>query len=81
MAASQRQLQRYIFDLSRNFRLRTFYIFYCDVILQRNEFLWIFLGKGFHEKCKHTEIALNIQKHDFTSKKTLSFYHSRIATP
>ena len=36
------------------------YIFYSDVMLKRNEFLWIFfLSEGFGEKCKHTELALN----------------------
>ena len=40
MAASQRQLQRYIY--LRNSKLQIFYISYCDVMLKRNEFLWIF---------------------------------------
>ena len=40
-----------------------------------------FFCKGFHEKCEHTEIALNIiQKQYFTSKNRLSFHYSRIAT-
>ena len=40
-----------------------------------------FFSKGFHEKCEHTEIALNIiQKQYFTSKNRLSFHYSRIAT-
>ena len=37
MAASQRQLQRYIYF--RNSRLHMFYISYSDVMLKRNEFL------------------------------------------
>ena len=41
MAASQRQLQRHIIDL-RNSKLQIFYISYCDVMLKRSEFLWIF---------------------------------------
>ena len=40
MAAFQRQLQRYIYF--RNSRLHMFYISYSDVMLKRNEFLWIF---------------------------------------
>ena len=66
MAASQRQLQRYIY--SRNSRLHMFYISYSDVMLKRNEFLCIFfLSEGFGEKCKHTELALNfIQKQYFS---------------
>ena len=80
MAASQRQLQRYIY--LRNSTLQIFYISYCDVMLKRNELLWIFLGKDFCEKCKHTEIALNvIQKQYFSSKNPFSFHYSRIATP
>ena len=57
MAASQRQLQRYIYF--RTFKLDIFYISYCDVMLKRNEFYGFELGKGFHEKCKHTELAIN----------------------
>ena len=40
MAASQRQLQSYL--SLRNSKLQIFYISYCDVMLKRNEFLWIF---------------------------------------
>ena len=40
MAASQGQLQRYV--SLRNSKLQIFYISYCDVMLKRNEFLWIF---------------------------------------
>ena len=40
MAASQRQLQRYIYFW--NSRLHIFYISYSDVMLKKNEFLWIF---------------------------------------
>ena len=51
----------------RNSRLHIFYISYIsyfDVMLKRNEFLWILLSDGFEEKCKLTELALNfIQKH------------------
>ena len=45
-----------------------FYISYFDVVLKRNEFLWIFfLSKGFDEKCKETELAWNfIQKQYFS---------------
>ena len=40
------------------------------------------LGRGFREKCKHTEIALNIiQRKYFSSKNPFSFHYSRIATP
>ena len=60
MTASQRQLQKYAY--LRNSKLHIFYISYCDVVLKRNKFLWTFV-KGFREKCKHTELALNfIQK-------------------
>ena len=48
----------------KNSRLHQFCISYFDVTLKRNEFLRIFLSKGFDEKCKQTELALNfIQKH------------------
>ena len=40
MAASQRQLQRYIY--LRNSKLQIFYISYCDVMLKRNELLLFF---------------------------------------
>ena len=40
MAASQGQLQRY--TCLRNSKLHIFYISYCDVMLKRNEFSWIF---------------------------------------
>ena len=60
MAASQGQLQRYIY--LRNSKLHIFYISYCDVMLKR-DFYGFLLGKGFREKCKHTEVVLNfIQK-------------------
>ena len=36
----------------KNSRLHIFYISYFDVMLKRNEFFWIFLSKGFDEKCK-----------------------------
>ena len=49
----------------KNSRLHIFYISYFDVMLRRNEFLWIFF-KGFDEKCTQTELALNfIQKQYF----------------
>ena len=58
MDATQIQQQRYIYF--RNSRLHMLYIFYSDVMLKRNEFLWIFfLSEGFDEKCKHLELALN----------------------
>ena len=61
-------MQRYIYF--RNSRLRIFDISYCDyyeVTLKRNEFLRIFLSKGFDEKCKHTKLAVYfIQKQDFS---------------
>ena len=64
-----------------NSKFTYFCISYCDVMLKRREFLWIFSGKGFHEKCKHTEIALNIiQKQYFGSKNRFSFHYSRITT-
>ena len=40
MVASQRQLQSYV--SLRNSKLQIFYISYCDIMLKRNEFLWIF---------------------------------------
>ena len=62
MAASQRQLQRYIYF--RNSRLHMFYISYSDVMLI---FMNIFSSEGFGKKCKHTEVALNfIQKQYFS---------------
>ena len=68
-------------EFLRNSKLQIFHIFYCDVMLKRNEFFWIFLGKGLREKCKHTEIALNIiQKQYFSSNNPFSFHYSRIAT-
>ena len=52
-----------IYILEIVYILHIFYISYFDVTLKRNEFLWIFLSKGFGEKCKPTELALNfIQK-------------------
>ena len=51
----------------KNSRLHVFYISYFDVMLKRNEVLWIFISKGFDEKCKQTELALNlIQKQYFS---------------
>ena len=41
----------YIF---KNSRLQIFYISHFDVTLKSDEFLWIFLSKGFDEKCKQT---------------------------
>ena len=43
MAASQRQLQRYIY-LRKSYTYFTFLT--CDVILESNEFFGFFLGKG-----------------------------------
>ena len=44
----------------KNSRLHIFYVY---LMLKRNEFLWIFLSKGF----KQTELALNfIQKQYFS---------------
>ena len=77
IAASQRQLQRYNY-----FRNSGFHIFnssHSGVMLKRNEFLWIYVGKGFRERCKHTELALNfIRKQYFLYKKPifLSFHYS-----
>ena len=68
MAASRRQLQRYI--CFRNYRLRIFDISYCDyydVMLKKNEFLRIFSSKSFGEKCKHTKLPVYfIQKQYFS---------------
>ena len=62
MAASERQLQRYIY--SRNSRL---HICYSDVMLKGNKLMNIFSSQGFGEKCEHTELALNfIQKQYFS---------------
>ena len=44
-----------------------FYISYFDVMLKRNEFLWLFLSKGFAEKWKHTELALNFFQKQYFS--------------
>ena len=58
MAASQRQLQRYIFFsfLTRRRHAR-----------EERVFMNIFLSEGFGEKSKHTELALNfIQKQYFS---------------
>ena len=42
----------------KNSRLHIFYISYFDVMLKRNEFLWIFfLSKDFDEKCRQTELG------------------------
>ena len=44
-------------------------------------FYGFLLGKGFHEKCKYAELALNfIQKQKFSPKKTFSFHYSQIVT-
>ena len=80
MAASQRQLQKY--TCLRNSKLHIFCISYCDVMLKRNEFSWIFFRWRFLRNSKHTEIALNIiQKQYFSSKNPLFFHYNRIATP
>ena len=51
----------------RNSRLHMFYISYFDVMLERTNFYGFFLGNGFDEKCKLTELALNfIPKQYFT---------------
>ena len=48
-------------------KLNIFYISDFDVMLKRDEFLPIFLSKGFDEKYKETELALNfIQKQCFS---------------
>ena len=48
-------------------KLHIFYISYFDVMLKRDKFLRIFLSKGFDEKYKETELALNfIQKQYFS---------------
>ena len=47
-------------------KLNIFYISDFDVMLKRDEFLRIFLSKGFDEKYKETELALNfIEKQYF----------------
>ena len=44
-------------------------------------FYGFLLGKGFREKCKRIELALNfIQKQYFSPKKPFSFHYSRIKT-
>ena len=51
----------------KNSRLHMFYISYFDIMLKRNEVLWIFLSKVFNEKCKQTKFASNyIQKQYFS---------------
>ena len=55
MAASQRQLQRYIY--SRNSRLHMFYISYSDVMLERDKFLWIFFKWRFQRKVSAHRIS------------------------
>ena len=48
-------------------------------MLKRDEFL---LSKGFHEKCRHTELALNvIQKQKCSPKTPLFFDYSQRVTP
>ena len=55
---------------------------FCDVMLKRNEFLWIFLGKGFSEKCKHTQLAIHFTRKKFFSEKDIfSLHFSQIPTP
>ena len=44
---------------------------FCGVMLKRNDFLLIFLGKGFIEKCKHTQLAINFTRKHFFSKKDI----------
>ena len=34
-----------------------FYISYCDVMLKRNKFLWILVGKGFRENVEAQKIS------------------------
>ena len=48
--------------------LHIFYISYFDVMLKEERiFMDFFLSKGFGEKCKHTELALNfVQKQYFS---------------
>ena len=51
----------------KNSRLQMFYIYYFDIMWKRDKFLWDFLSKGFDEKCKQTELALDfIQKQYFS---------------
>ena len=48
-------------------KLNIFYISDFDVMLKRDEFSRIFLSKGFDEKYKETELALNfIEKQYFS---------------
>ena len=66
----------------RNSKLDIFYISYCDAMLKRNKFLWIFSGKSFREKCRHTEVDLYIiQKQYFSSKNPFYYHYSQTATP
>ena len=66
MKCSERKIPQCILPF-RNSRLYIFYFSYFDIMLKRNEFLWIFLSNGFDEKCKLTEIALSfIQKQYFS---------------
>ena len=60
MAVSQRQLQRYIYLRNSD----TYFTFLTVTSCYRGtNFYRFLLGKGFREKCKHTELALNfIQK-------------------
>ena len=53
----------------KNSILHIFYISYFDVMLKRNEFFWIFLSKGFEEKCKQTKLALNFIQNSILGKK------------
>ena len=65
-----------------SYKLHTFYILYCTVMLKTNKFLWFFFGRVFPKMCKYSEISLNItQKQYFSSKSLFSFHYSWIATP
>ena len=77
MAASQGQLQRYIYLLSY-----TYFTFLTVTSWKRGtNFYGFLLGKGFREKCKHTELALIfIQKQYFSPKNPFSCHYNRTAT-
>ena len=65
----------------KNSWLHIFHISYFDVMLKSNKFLWSFLGKGFNEKCKQTELALNFNQNSILARKnTFSVHYSSIAT-
>ena len=60
IVASQRQLQK-IYDLSYKFQVpHILHFLLWRQVKEERIFVDIFLGKGFREKCKHTEIAWNI---------------------